>query len=131
MPDAEIQLIVVDAANVVGSRPNGWWRDRAGAARKLLEQLTGLAPRLARPTEVVVVLEGEAKAADPEVDGVRVVLADGSGDDAIVDVVATAVERDSGRSVTVVTADRGLRERVEALGAGTVGPGWLLERIAP
>ncbi|MFI6999139.1 hypothetical protein [Nocardia sp. NPDC050175] len=129
MTEAEVQLIVVDAANVVGSRPNGWWRDRAGAARKLLEQLTSLEARLARPAEVVVVLEGKAKAADPAVDGVRVVLADGSGDDAIVDVVAAAVEHDSARSITVVTADRGLRERVEALGANTVGPGWLLDRI--
>lgn len=130
MPAVELQLIVVDAANVVGSRPNGWWRDRAGAARTLLEQLTGLAPRLAQPAEVVAVLEGKARAADPAVDGVRVVLADGSGDDAIVDTVAAAVEQDSARSITVVTADRGLRERVEALGAGTVGPGWLLERLA-
>ncbi|MEU7145807.1 hypothetical protein ABZ942_40635 [Nocardia sp. NPDC046473] len=129
MPDAGVQLIVVDAANVVGSRPNGWWRDRAGAARRLLEQLTRLAERLEQPAEVVVVLEGKAKAADPEVEGVWVVLADGSGDDAIVEVVTAAVERDSARSITVVTADRGLRERVEALGAGTVGPGWLLDRI--
>ena len=53
----------------------------------------------------------------------RVVLASGSGDDAIVDVVAAAATADSGRSITVVTADRGLRDRVEALGATTVGPG--------
>ncbi|MFE9580460.1 hypothetical protein ACFYO1_29025 [Nocardia sp. NPDC006044] len=128
MTDDGVQLIVVDAANVVGSRPDGWWRDRAGAARKLLERLTSLAGRLDRPAEVVVVLEGKAKAVDPAVDGVRVVLADGSGDDAIVDVVA---EQDRARPITVVTADRGLRDRVEALGAQTVGPGWLLDRIDP
>ncbi|MFB8276825.1 hypothetical protein [Nocardia colli] len=128
MTGAEVQLIVVDAANVVGSRPDGWWRDRAGAARKLLEQLTSLADRLDRPAAVVVVLEGKAKAADPDVEGVRVVLAEGSGDDAIVDVVA---EQSRARAITVVTADRGLRDRVEALGATTVGPGWLLDRIAP
>ncbi|MEV6557624.1 hypothetical protein AB0M22_18050 [Nocardia sp. NPDC051756] len=128
MADAEIQLIVVDAANVVGSRPNGWWRDRAGAARKLLEQLTTLAGRLDQPAEVVVILEGKAKAADPTVVGVRVVLADGSGDDTIVDVVA---EQNRARTITVITADRGLRDRVEALGARTVGPGWLLDRIDP
>lgn len=128
MTDAEIQLIVVDAANVVGSRPDGWWRDRAGAARKLLEQLTTLTGWLDHPAEVVVVLEGKAKAADPNVDGVHVVLADGSGDDAIVDVVA---EQNRARTITVVTADRGLRDRVEALGAHTVGPGWLLDRIDP
>ncbi|KAA8887660.1 NYN domain-containing protein [Nocardia colli] len=128
MTDAEVQLIVVDAANVVGSRPDGWWRDRAGAARRLLEQLTTVADRLDQPAEVVVVLEGKAKAADPDVEGVRVVLAAGSGDDAIVDVVA---EQHRGRTITVVTADRGLRDRVEALGAKTVGPGWLLDRIGP
>ncbi|WP_234390757.1 NYN domain-containing protein [Nocardia suismassiliense] len=124
-----IQLIVVDAANVIGSRPDGWWRDRAGAARRLLEKLSASTLRREQPVEVVVVLEGKAKAADPSVDGVRVVLADSSGDDAIVDVVAAAVEQNSTRSITVVTADRELRDRVAALGAHTVGPGWLLERI--
>ncbi|WP_433662795.1 hypothetical protein ACQPW1_11970 [Nocardia sp. CA-128927] len=131
MTDDLVQLIVVDAANVVGSRPDGWWRDRAGAARRLLERLTKLAARLEQPAEVVVVLEGKAKAADSDVDGVRVVLADGSGDDAIVDAVAASVEQDNARSIIVVTADRGLRDRVEALGATTVGPGWLLDRIEP
>ena len=126
-------LIVVDAANVVGSRPDGWWRDRAGATRRLLVQLGALEQHLDRPAEVVVVIEGAAKAAvtgepDREFDGLRVVAAPGSGDDAIVDVVAAAAE-DSDRPITVVTADRGLRARVEALGARTVGPRWLFARI--
>jgi 8-oxo-dGTP pyrophosphatase MutT (NUDIX family) len=34
---------IVDAANVMGSRPDGWWRDRAGAARRLRDQLAVLA----------------------------------------------------------------------------------------
>ncbi|MTE17160.1 hypothetical protein GLP40_31035 [Nocardia sp. CT2-14] len=145
MEDAE-RVIVVDAANVVGSRPDGWWRDRAGAARRLLGELTGLRERLPDSARVVVVLEGAAKAAvdrrserqeglwvvlrgagepvldDGEGAGLRVMLAGGSGDDAIVEVVAAAV---AGGAVTVVTADRGLRARVEALGATTVGPSWL------
>ena len=50
--------LVVDAANVVGSRPDGWWKDRAGAARRLHEQL--LVADLSYD-EVVLVLEGEAK----------------------------------------------------------------------
>ncbi|MEV5834737.1 NYN domain-containing protein [Nocardia sp. NPDC052112] len=120
-------LIVVDAANVVGSRPDGWWRDRAGAARRLLMRLSTLEQRLTQPAEVVVVLEGAARAAaSDEFEGVRVVLADGSGDDAIVDVVAAATEAER---ITVVTADRGLRDRIEALGAESVGPRWLLDRI--
>lgn len=34
--------IVVDSANVVGSRPDGWWRDRAGATVRLADQLASL-----------------------------------------------------------------------------------------
>ncbi|MFI9637220.1 hypothetical protein ACIHAX_31455 [Nocardia sp. NPDC051929] len=128
-----VRLIVVDAANVIGSRPDGWWRDRPGAARRLLERIAGLPERLAERTEVIVVLEGAAKtavdAADPEVGGVRVVRADGSGDDAIVGVVAAARAQDDRRPITVVTADRGLRDRVAVQGADAVGPRWLLDRV--
>ncbi|WP_167461364.1 hypothetical protein [Nocardia brasiliensis] len=130
MTDDLAQLIVVDAANVVGSRPDGWWRDRAGAARRLLDKLTALDQRLAEPAEVVVVLEGAAKAAATDApDALRVVAALGSGDDAIVEVVLTAVQDDIDRPVIVVTADRGLRERVESLGADTIGPSWLLDLL--
>ncbi|RZL77260.1 MAG: hypothetical protein EOP32_25605 [Rhodococcus sp. (in: high G+C Gram-positive bacteria)] len=132
MTDDRAALIVVDAANVVGSRPNGWWRDRAGATRRLLVQLSTWEPNPDGRADVVVVLEGAAKAAigseDPS-PSVQVVPAEGSGDDTIVDVVASAVEVDRARPITVVTADRGLRDRVEALGARTVGPRWLLDRI--
>ncbi|MFJ1460868.1 hypothetical protein [Nocardia sp. N2S4-5] len=120
-------VIVVDAANVVGSRPDGWWRDRAGAARRLLAALEASTEL----PDVVVVLEGAAKAAaGEEFRRLRIVSAEGSGDDAIVGVVAEAIDS-AGGPITVVTADRGLRGRVEALGAGTVGPRWLLERVEP
>jgi hypothetical protein len=123
-------LIVVDAANVIGSRPNGWWKDRPGAARRLLSDMATLTTRLPETTEVTVVLEGAAKAAAdgtaPTAPRMTVVLADRSGDDKIVDVVA---ETDSHEQITVVTADRELRTRVEAHGAETVGPGWLWNQI--
>lgn len=133
MQDSD-RLIVVDAANVIGSRPDGWWRDRSGAARRLLTKMSRLDEHLEQPAELVVVLEGAAKAAvagasDPEFANLHVVQADGSGDDAIVGVVAAAVAEYGDRPITVVTADRGLRDRVEALGANTVGPRWLLDRI--
>lgn len=113
-------LLVVDGANVVGSVPDGWWRDRAGAAVRLRERLRPLAarglPGLPPPLEVVLVVEGRAKGigAAPEV---AVVDAPGSGDDTIVDLV-----RDAEGPAVVVTADRGLRDRVTALGAQVVGP---------
>lgn len=108
-----IDLLIVDGANVVGSRPDGWWRDRAGAARRLRDALEGF-----DANEVVLVVEGAARGVE-STDGVRVVSASGSGDDAIVDLV-----RDAGpdRQVVVVTADRALRERVKVLGADVRGP---------
>ena len=120
------QTLVVDAANVVGSRPDGWWKDRPGAARRLHEQL--LVADLPYD-EVVLVLEGAAKAAaKPGRDNhVRIVHAKASGDDAIVEEVRKARER--GDRVTVVTADRALQARVEALGATSVGPSWLLDQV--
>jgi hypothetical protein len=133
-------VLVVDAANVVGSRPDGWWKDRAGAAGRLLGSLAvlgaagvpeerageGPLPIVRRWPRIVVVLEGEAKAA-ADVPGLVVVRAPGSGDD---EVVAQA-ERFAGHPVTVVTADRGLVERVTAVGAETTGPGRLLALLEP
>jgi predicted RNA-binding protein with PIN domain len=129
-------LLVVDAANVVGSRPDQWWRERAGAARRLVDALAeALADASGTPDgddltgDVVVVLEGAARAGvAPYTSGrLRVVHAEGSGDDEIVAVVADA--REERRDVTVVTSDRELRRRVEALGAHTHGPSRLLRRI--
>jgi predicted RNA-binding protein with PIN domain len=124
------RLLVVDAANVMGARPDGWWKDRAGAARRLLSKLAeGFAHD---DRQVVVVLEGEARKAADEGDfdgGILVVHAPRVGDDTIVDVVAAAREVDPEVPVTVVTADRELRDRVAALGAETMGPRTLWERL--
>jgi hypothetical protein len=120
-------VLVVDAANVVGSRPTGWWRDRAGAARDLVARVRAAARDGRIDPPVVVVLEGRARdgAAPGEADGVEVVHASGEGDDTIVDVVAAA----DADAVTVVSADRGLAARVRAHGATVVGPSWLYERV--
>ena len=119
-----MRTVVVDGANVVGSRPDGWWRDRAGAAARLHERL--VAADLGAD-EVVLVLEGRARPGVPEGvrAAVRTVHAAGEGDDEIVEQARRAVE--AGGEVTVVTADRLLRTRVASLGARPVGPSWLLE----
>lgn len=117
--------LLVDAANVVGSRPTGWWRDRPGAARTLVDRLR-TAPDSSVPRPVVVVLEGKARAGvtEGEADGVRVVHAAGEGDDTLV-----AVAERLGGPVCLVSADRGLRERVREVGADVIGPSWLLDRL--
>jgi hypothetical protein len=121
-------VLLVDGANVVGSRPTGWWRDRAGAARDLVERIRAAtaAGRLSSP--VVVVLEGRARQGSEEgvADGVEVVHAPGDGDDTLASIAAEAIE-----PVLLVSADRGLRERVRAAGADVVGPGWLWSRVDP
>jgi hypothetical protein len=124
-------VLVVDAANVIGSRPTGWWKDRPGAARSFVGDLRAAVDTGRLDGPVIVVLEGKARAGAPEgaADGVTVVHAAGSGDDALVDVVRDA-DGDRSDGVVLVTADRELRRRVEALGAAVVGPKWLWERLA-
>jgi len=185
---------VVDVANVMGARADGWWRDRSGAALRLGREVIALARRGATlpgngPASAwVLVIEGQARAsadlltveaaataptlpevpleevlpgelllpdelqrqpahpqapagapsapsapsapaapAEPAPPLVRVVSAPGSGDDAIVGVVAEVAASDE--ICLVVTADRGLRQRCEDLNAEVVGPGWLLRLL--
>ena len=132
-------MVVVDVANVMGARADGWWRDRAGAALRLGREVGALARRGGAATSEVgmwiLVLEGRARPAaamlragegegEDEPPLVCVVSAPGSGDDAIVGVVAEAAAR--GETCLVVTADRELRRRCEELNASVVGPRWLL-----
>jgi hypothetical protein len=126
-------VLLADVANVVGSRPDGWWRDRAGAATRLLTRLAALPGRslpgpdggVVHCDEVVAVVEGKARdVAAPE--GVRVVRAPGSGDDALVEEAERLVA--DGNPLLVVTADRGLRARLPP-GTQVTGPGWLLRLL--
>ncbi|MBO1753194.1 NYN domain-containing protein [Actinotalea sp. BY-33] len=126
-------VLIVDAANVVGSRPDGWWRDRVGAAERLLVALADHATRSGHPAlagdgpnQVVVVLEGQARGARDECGpGLTVVRAERDGDGCIVEQVR---ER-AGQDVLVVTSDRELQGRVVAEGAQVQGAGWLLRQL--
>jgi predicted RNA-binding protein with PIN domain len=120
------RVLVVDGANVVGATPDGWWKDRAGAARRLHERL------LVADTaydEVVFVLEGRAKGGVKAGRDLHVttIHARRDGDSAIIGVVNEARERDE--QVTVITADRVLRGAVEHLGARAMSPSWLLDQL--
>ena len=119
-------MLLVDAANVVGSRPNGWWRDRPGAARDLVDRVRRAVDDGALTRPVVVVLEGQATRGVDEGSehGVRVVHAPGEGDDTLV-----AVASESDEAVVLVSADRALGDRVRRHGADVVGPSWLLDRL--
>jgi hypothetical protein len=115
-------VVIVDAANVIGSRPTGWWRDRPKAAREFVARVRDATATGRFDTPVVVVLEGQARrGVEPGViDGVEVVHAPGEGDDTLVALALAA-----GVPLVLVTADRGLRERVKSADVEAVGPSWL------
>ena len=131
--------VVVDAANVVGSVPDGWWHDRPAAARRLIARIGRLAeegipaaaldlPEHTWFPEWVVVVEGQARAARDGLEGVEVVRAAASGDDAIVAETERLIASD--RTVTVVTSDRELARRVTDAGATVHGARWLLDQLS-
>ncbi|HQR28272.1 MAG TPA: hypothetical protein PLP61_14620 [Nocardioides sp.] len=120
------EVLVVDGANVVGATPDGWWRDRAGAAARLHARLVVAD---VPGDEIVLVLEGQAKR------GVRAgwdlhvqtVHAPRDGDSAIVRAARDAAGR--GHRVSVVTADRALAARVAGVEATVRSPSWLLDLL--
>ena len=123
-------VLLVDIANVMGSRPDGWWRDRAAAATRLLNALAPLQDAevtlpaglpAARIAEIRAVVEGAAKRVEGS-EAVSVLRAETDGDSAIVEDAYRLTA--AGKLPLVVTADRGLRRRLPEL-ALIVGPGWL------
>jgi predicted RNA-binding protein with PIN domain len=122
--------LVVDGMNVIGTRPDGWWRDRAGATRRLLTRLQALRRVTGEP--VTLVLDGRPLPDVPEGDhdDVQVLYARRGGrdaaDDRLVEFVRDLDDTGDVTDVTVVTSDRGLRARAHELGATVVGAASLL-----
>ncbi|NLV78724.1 MAG: NUDIX hydrolase [Rhodococcus sp.] len=127
--------MLLDTANILGSRgPTGWWRDRPGATATLLAEIAGAVPRTVElpddvfgwVSRVEAVLEGRARTAVVDDARVPVHTAEGSGDDELARLATvTAVDADV---TVVVTADRGLRDRLPR-GTVALSPsavlGWL------
>lgn len=117
--------IVIDVMNVIGSRPDGWWRDRPAAARRLVAALRRFAAN--HDDEIVAVLDGRLLAGLPEGehDGVRVLYAPGGPNAADRRIVAFLAEQPDADAWTVVTSDAALGRDVRLLGARTEGArGW-------
>ena len=129
---------VVDGMNVIGSRPNGWGRDRPGAMRALVEELEAFAERGGEA--VTVIFDG--RPFDLESHSVEVRFASRRGPNAADDDIAALVENDArghrplaGREedepdgLSVVTSDGDLAGRVRAAGAAVVGAGEFRRRL--
>jgi hypothetical protein len=115
---------LIDAGNVVGSRPDGWWRDRDGAARRLIAAVRALGE------PATVVLDAGPDDLLGEAGGVTVVRAARRGrdaaDDEIVDLLAAAGDP---AELCVVTSDAALAARARALGARVEGAGAFRARL--
>jgi len=117
---------LVDGMNVIGSRPDGWWRDRTGAMRRLTRELDAFAAATGDP--VTVVFDGRAR--EVEAGRVDVRFARRRGPDAADDDIAEiAAGDDDPGALRVVTSDARLAGRVRAAGAGVVGAGELRRRL--
>jgi predicted RNA-binding protein with PIN domain len=122
--------LVVDGMNVIGARPDGWWRDRAGAAARLHARLAALAS--SGDDAITLVLDGRPSSELPEGvhDDVAVVYARRRGRDAADDRIVELVAGDADpASLRIVTSDRELATRVRAHGAAVMSSGDLLRRL--
>jgi predicted RNA-binding protein with PIN domain len=127
--------LVIDGMNVIGARPDGWWRDRAAARRALVAELASFA-RVHPRDEVTVVFDGRPGPGEtdgPCEDGIRTLFARGgpdAADHAIVRLLEDLAETSGSEDdVTVVTSDAVLAERTRRLGARVEGAGSFRARL--
>jgi predicted RNA-binding protein with PIN domain len=112
---------VVDGMNLIGSRPDGWWRDRARARRRLVSELAGL---VGPDTEVTVVFDGRPEAGELELAaraGITAQFAPGGPDAADRAIVALVPSLGDPDGLTVVTSDGALADAVQSLGIRVLG----------
>jgi predicted RNA-binding protein with PIN domain len=117
--------LIVDGNNVMGSRPDGWWKDRAGATRALVERIGAWAEE-----DVVVVFDGRPPPGMPAPPRVEVRFAERAGANAADDVIAALVAADAEpHALRVVTSDAELARRVREHGAEVIGARGFRDRV--
>jgi predicted RNA-binding protein with PIN domain len=120
---------IVDGNNVMGARPDGWWRDRTAAAARLAGQVDAFARAAGDP--VTLLFDGRARDLGlPGDTPLETAFAPRPGRNAADHAIAERVERDDDPgSIRVVTSDRELAARVRAAGAETEGAGRFRARL--
>lgn len=112
---------IVDAMNVIGSRPDGWWKDRNEAMRafaKLVDERAG-----ATSKDIAIIFDSDPGPL-PQTNHIDIVIARRRGPNAADHEIErlVAADDDPGR-LRVVTSDRALIEKVTALGAKVISAG--------
>lgn len=123
------QRWIVDAMNVIGSRPDGWWKDRRNAMARLVE----LVERWARMQDARVTVVFERPISPPIASSVVEIAhaprpAPNSADDEIVRLVQADSEP---HEVTVATSDSALADRVRREGAAVYAAARFRDLIDP
>lgn len=116
--------------NVIGSRPDGWWRDRARAMRALVASLAEFAAETG--DAVTVVFDGRPVAMPEHGQPLlQVEFAPGGPNAADREIARLAAAEPEPGRVRVVTSDRALAERVRAAGAEVVPAAGFRTRLRP
>ncbi len=119
---------LVDGMNVIGTRPDGWWRDRHAAMVRLVDELERWVARSGEEVTVVFERPPRPRIASSLVEVAHAPRARAHSAD---DEIARRVEADPDpRAVRVVTSDRWLADRVSAAGATVEGAESFRRRIA-
>lgn len=127
--DRPTERLIVDGMNVLGSRPDGWWRDRPAAMEAMARRLDAYAGR--EGITAIVVFDGhEHERVSGAVTGIEVRFAPGGRDAADREIVRIIRADPSPETFTAVSSDRRLRAAVKAAGARSVPAGDLLRRLA-
>ena len=115
--------------NLIGSRPDGWWNDPDRAVRGLIDELIRFGSLTG--DELTVVFDRHPRDVQAgRRDGLFVTFASRRGRNAADYEIEQMVEADGDTgSLTVVTSDRPLVERVRELGASVVGSGTFRRRL--
>lgn len=123
------ERLIIDGMNVLGSRPDGWWRDRPAAMARLTRRFATFAAR--EGVALTVVWDGREHARVAAAgEGIEVRFAPGGPDAADREIVRMIRADDDPASITAVSSDRRLRNSVKAAGAAGIGAGELLRRLA-
>jgi predicted RNA-binding protein with PIN domain len=124
----ERTALIVDGNNVMGSTPDGWWRDRGGAVHRLLDRLQCFAATTEQAIELVLDVP-QPDLAEGDHEGVVVRYATRRGRDAADDRIVELLDEDRSAVVRVVTSDRTLARRARDRGAHVVGAGAFLRQV--